>query len=145
MDSRRRSPLFWGLMTIFLTVVVLALFFFFQGKGQKPGPIPPEVLSRIDQERAKSQKDFTEFIQTPGGKLWQKYPYWDPAICQKIADGQVFPGLSKEQAREAVGRVGEIRKTNGGKNLEEWVVEGKNKERMILRFEGNALVGVEKK
>ena len=141
----RRSPLFWGLMVTFLTVVVLALVLYFGGKDQKPGRIPPEILSQIDQEKAKAQKDFAEFIQTPAGKLWQKYPYWDPALCQKISEGQVSQGMSKEQAREAVGRVVEVRKLKGEKPLEEWVVEGKGKEKVVLKFDDNALVSVERK
>ena len=143
--GRRRSALFWGLMAIFLTVIALALVFYFGGKGQKPGRIPPEILSKIHQEKAQAQNDFAEFIQTPAGKLWQKHPYWDRALCQKISEGQVSPGMSKEQAREAVARVVEIRKPGGERPLEEWVVEGKGEEKMILKFDDNALVSVERK
>jgi hypothetical protein len=53
--------------------------------------------------------------------------------------------MSKEQAREAVGRVVEIRKSGSEKPLEEWVVEGKGKEKMILKFDDNTLVSVERK
>lgn len=135
----------WGLIAIALSVMILAWFFYFRGNGQKPGGIPAEILSTIDQEKARAQRDFADFIQTPGGKLWQKYPYWDPAICQKIAEGQVFPGMSKEQTREAVARVVEIRKQKGEKRWEEWVVENKRKEMMILRFDENLLLSVEPK
>jgi hypothetical protein len=135
---------FWGLAAIFLAIVVLALVFSFGGKKEeKRGPIPPEALSKIHQEKAKAQKEFAEFSQTPAGKLWQKHPYWDPAVCQKIAEGQVFPGMSKEQAREAVARVEEIKSRKGEKLLEVWAVEGKGKEKWILKFEENALVSVE--
>ena len=141
----KRSPLFWGLIVISLTVIALGLVFYFGGKERKPGRIPPEILSKIQQEKANAQNDFAEFIQTPAGKLWQKHPYWDRALCQKISEGQVSPGMSKEQAREAVGRVVEIRKPRGEKPLEEWVVEGKGEEKMILKFDNNALVSVERK
>jgi len=141
----RGSPLFWGLVLTFLAVITLVLVFHFGGKDQKPGRIPPEILSQIDQEKDKAQKDFAEFIQTPAGKLWQKYPYWDRDLCQKISEGQVSPGMSKEQAREAVGRVVEVRKLEVEKNLEEWIAEGKGKEKMVLKFENNALVSVERK
>ena len=141
----KRSPLFWGLMVTLLTVIALILVFYFVGKEQKPGRIPPEVLSKIEQEKTKAQKDFAEFVQTPAGQLWQKHPYWDPALCQKIAGGEVCPGMSKEQAREAVGRVVEIRKSGSEKPLEEWVVEGKGKEKMILKFDDNTLLSVERK
>jgi len=143
--DRRGSALFWGLMVISLTFIALALVFYSGEKGQKPGRIPTEILSKIDQEKAKAQNDFAEFIQTPAGKLWQKYPYWDRELCQKIAEGQVSPGMSKGQVREAVGRVVEIRKPTGEGSLEEWVIEGKGQEKMILKFDDNALVSVERK
>jgi hypothetical protein len=141
----KQSPLFWGLAAVFLAVMVLALFFCFSGREQKPGRLPPEVLSKIHQEKRKAQEDFADFIQTPAGKLWQRYPYWTPAICQKIVEGQLSPGMSKEQAGEAISRVVEIRRAKDKKFSEEWVVEGKGKEKMILKFEENALISVERK
>ena len=74
-------------------------FFSFGGKKEKKGLIPPEALSKIRQEKADAEKEFAEFSETPAGKLWQKHPYWDPAACRKIAEGLVFPGMSKEQAK----------------------------------------------
>ncbi len=141
----KRSPLFWGLMVTLPRRYCPGPGFLLWREGSEARRIPPEILSKIDQEKAKAQKDFAEFIQTPAGKLWQKYPYWDPALCQKISEGQVSPGMSKEQAREAVGRVVEIRKLKGEKPLEEWVVEGKGKEKVVLKFDDNALVSVERK
>lgn len=134
---------FWGLAAVFLAIVVLTLIFSFGGKGKKEGPIPPEALSKIHQEKAKAQKEFAEFVQTPAGKLWEKHPYWDPAVCQKIAQGQVFPGMSREQAAEAVARVEEIKKSRDEDHVERWAVEGKGKEKWVLKFEENTLVSVE--
>jgi hypothetical protein len=145
MGGRKPSAFFWGLTAAFLAVMVLALFFYFSGKGQTPGRLPPEVLSKIHQEKKKAQEDFADFIQTPAGKLWQRYPYWPPAVCQKIVEGQLSPGMSKEQAGEAIGRVVEIRRAKGKKSSEEWVVEGKGKEKMILKFEENTLISIERK
>jgi hypothetical protein len=143
--GRKPSPLFWGFTAVFVAVIILALFFHFGGKGQEPGRLPPEVLSQIDQEKRKAQEDFADFIQTPAGQIWQRHPYWTPAICQKIAGGQVWPGMSKEQAGEAIGKGVEIKRVNGRKFYEEWVVESKGKEKMVLKFEENALISVERK
>ena len=140
-----RSALLWGSLAVLLSAVLLLWLFFADGKSQKPRPIPAEVLSKIDQEKADAQKAHADFIQTPAGKLWQKYPYWSPEICQRIIDGQVSPGMSMDQAKEAVDRVVEVRKKKGEKQPTEWVAEGRYKEKLILKFEGNALVRVEKK
>ena len=96
-----------------------------------------DALSRIHQERSRAQKDFAEFVKTPAGKIWQKYPYWDPSLCQKIAEGQVVLGMSKGQVGEAIGDATKVKKKRIGENIEEWVVEGK--EKMVLRFEDNSL------
>ena len=140
-----RSTLLWGSLAILLAAVLLLVVFFADGKSQKPKQIPAEVLSKIDQERADARKAHSDFIRTPAGKLWQKYPYWSPEMCQQVIDGQVCPGMSMDQAREAVGRVVDVRKKKGEKQVTEWVVEGRNKENLILKFEGNALVEVERK
>lgn len=139
----KRSPLLWGFLIISLSAIALVLAFYYPGKGQKPGLISPDILSKIEQEKAKAQKEFAEFIQTPAGKLWQKHPYWDPADCQKIADGQISPGMSKEQAREAAGKI--IGSSRRGENREEWEVEGKDRGKMMLTFDGNTLVSVNKR
>ncbi len=141
--SKKRSPLLWGLLIVAISVIGLVLAVYYTGKGQKPGPISPDILSKIEQEKAKAQTEFAEFIETPAGKLWQRHPYWDPADCQKIADGQIYPGMSKEQAREAAGRIIGSRKK--GENREEWEVEGKHQGKMTLTFDGNTLVSVDKK
>ncbi|MDH4268414.1 MAG: hypothetical protein OEW45_22535, partial [Deltaproteobacteria bacterium] len=78
------------------------------------------------------------------GKIWQKYPFWDPATCQKIAAGQIFPGMSREQAQEAIGSPTEVKREKRGEIVyEEWTSNGK--ERLILRFENNVLRTIEKK
>jgi hypothetical protein len=121
------------------------LVFWDGGKGQKPGRIPAEVLSRIDQEKNQARQEFADFIQTPAGKLWQKYPYWTPEMCRKIVAGEIVAGMSKEQVKEAVGRVVEVRMGKGKKPDEEWAVESRNRERMVLKFDGNALAEIQRK
>ena len=140
-----RSALLWGSLAILLSAALLLGLFFAGEKDQKPKPIPAEVLSKIDREKADAQKAHADFIQTPAGKLWQKYPYWSPEMCQRIIDGHVSPGMSMDQAKEAVDRVVEVRKKKGEKELTEWVVEGRNQDKLVLKFEGNALVAVERR
>ena len=86
-----------GLLRIALLASVALLFIFRPTRTQQEKSIPFEALSKIRQEKAKAQKEFGEFVQTPAGKIWEKHPYWDPATCQKIAEGKVEPGMSKEQ------------------------------------------------
>lgn len=143
--KENRSPILWIGLVLLLSVAALMLVFFLGGKSQKPAQIPPEVLGKIDQEKAKVRQEYAEFIQTPAGKLWLKHPYWSPDTCQRIVEGQVFPGMSKEQAKEAVNQVVEVRKKKGNKQPEEWTVEGRNREKMVLKFEENALVEIERK
>ncbi len=142
--QRGTSKLFplWGVLAVSLAIVV-ALMLSSGGKERRPGPIPPEALSRIQQEKAKAEKDFADFVQTPAGKLWQKHPYWDPAECEKIADGQIFTGMSKEQAAEAVAKVEETGTPRGEKNAEIWRADGRRNEKWVLRFEKNTLVSIE--
>jgi hypothetical protein len=143
--KKNRSPILWIGLAVLLSAIALMLVFFMGGTGQKPGQIPSEVLAKIEQEMTKARQDHAEFLKTPAGQLWQRYPYWTPEICQKIVEGRVFPGMSKEQAREAVGRVMEVRKKKGDQQSEEWAVESRNREKLFLRFEGNALAEVEGK
>jgi len=143
--KENRSPILWIGLAVLLSAIALVLVFFMGGKSQKPGEIPPEVLAKINQEKAKARQEHAEFTKTPAGQLWQKHPYWSPDTCQKIVEGQVFPGMSKEQAKEAVGRVIEVREKKGDKQPEAWMVESRNREKMVLKFEGNALVEVERK
>ena len=101
-------------------------------------------LSKIDQERAKAQKDHEEFRKTPAGKIWERHPYWDRLTCQKIAAGQVWPQMSKEMAGVAVGPPEKVRTEKRGATLyEEWTVGAK--EKMVLRFEDNTLISVERR
>ena len=143
--SKSRSPILWIGLALLLSVAALMLVFFMGGKSQKPGQIPHEVLTKINQEKDRARQEHAEFIKTPAGQLWQKHPYWSPEICQKIVEGQVFPGMSKEQAKEAVNQVVKVRKKKGDQQSEEWTVEGRNRERMVLKFAGNALAEIEKK
>ena len=140
-----RSPVLWASLAVIFSAIICLLLFWDGGKKQKPGQIPAEVLSKIDQEKAQARQEFADFIQTPAGKLWQKYPYWSPEMCRKISAGEIAPGMSKEQAREAVSKVVEVRTKKGKGPAEEWVVESRNRERMLLKFEGNALAEIERK
>jgi hypothetical protein len=140
-----RSPILWASLAVFFSVIVFLLVFLPGGKNQKPGQIPAEVLSKIDQEKTQARQEFADFIETPAGKLWQKHPYWSAEMCRKIAAGEVIAGMSKEHIKEAVAKIVEVRTKKGEKPAEEWIVEGRNRERMVLKFDGNALVEIEKK
>ena len=135
--------MFWVVLTALLVSVAI-LFYFRPTRTAQEKSIPVEALSKIHQEKARAQKEFAEFIQTPAGKIWEKHPYWDPAICQKIADGQVEPGMSKEQVKAALGEAKEVKSERRGETLhEQWTVEGK--EKFVLRFEENTLKRIERK
>ena len=140
---KKRSPI---LLFLGLFLLGALLYLLIPRPGGEPGTnlIPASVLSNLDQERAKAQKDHEEFSKTPGGKIWERHPYWDRLTCQKIAAGQVWPEMSKEMARVAVGPPKEVKTEKHGETLyEEWTVEGK--EKMVLRFEGNVLIAVERR
>jgi len=139
----RRSPMFWVVL-IALLVSVAILFYFRPTRTPQEKSIPVEALSKIHQEKTKAQKEFAEFIRTPAGKIWEKHPYWDPAICQKIADGQVEPGMSIEQIKATLGEPKNVKSERRGEVLhEEWTVEGK--EKWLLRFEENTLKVIERR
>jgi len=135
--------MFWVVL-IALLVSVAILFYFRPTRTPQEKSIPVEALSKIHQEKTKAQKEFAEFIRTPAGKIWEKHPYWDPAICQKIADGQVEPGMSIEQIKATLGEPKNVKSERRGKVLhEEWTVEGK--EKWLLRFEENTLKVIERR
>jgi hypothetical protein len=134
--------MFWAVLAALLASVAI-LFIFRPTRTVQEKSIPIEALSKIHQEKAKAQKEFSEFIRSPAGKIWEKHPYWDPAICEKIASGQVEPGMSKEQVKAALGEPKEVKPEGRGEVLhEEWTVAGK--EKRVLRFEENTLKAVEK-
>jgi len=135
--------MFWVVL-IALLVSVAILFYFRPTRTPQEKSIPVEALSKIHQEKTKAQKEFAEFIRTPAGKIWEKHPYWDPAICQKIADGQVEPGMSIEQIKASLGEPKNVKSERRGEVLhEEWTVEGK--EKWLLRFEENTLKVIERR
>ncbi len=139
---KKRSPI---LLFLGLSLLGILLYLLIPRPGREPGAnlIPASILSNLEQERAKAQKDHEEFRKTPGGKIWESHPYWDRLTCQKIAAGQVWPEMSKEMARIAVGPPKEVKTEKRGEILyEEWLVE--RKEKMVLRFEGNVLIAVER-
>ena len=138
----RKSPMFWVVLAALIASVAI-LFIFRPTRTTQEKSIPIEALSKIHQEKAKAQKEFAEFIQTPAGKIWERHPYWDPAICEKIANGQVEPGMSKEQVKAAFGEAREVKSERRGEVLhEEWTMAGK--EKWVLRFEENVLKMVER-
>ena len=96
--------MFWVVLAALIASVAI-LFIFRPTRTTQEKSIPIEALSKIHQEKAKAQKEFAEFIQTPAGKIWERHPYWDPAICEKIANGQVEPGMSKEQIKAFCDRI----------------------------------------
>jgi hypothetical protein len=139
----RKSPMFWVVLAALIASVAV-LFIFRPTRTTQEKSIPIEALSKIHQEKAKAQKEFADFIQTPAGKIWEKHPYWDPAICEKIANGQVEPGMSKEQVKAALGEPKEVKPERRGEVLhEEWTVVGK--EKWVLRFEENVLKMAERR
>ena len=134
--------MFWVVLAALIASVAI-LFIFRPTRTTQEKSIPIEALSKIHQEKAKAQKEFAEFIQTPAGKIWERHPYWDPAICEKIANGQVEPGMSKEQVKAAFGEAREVKSERRGEVLhEEWTMAGK--EKWVLRFEENVLKMVER-
>ena len=134
--------MFWVVLAALIASVAI-LFIFRPIRTTQEKSIPIEALSKIHQEKAKAQKEFAEFIQTPAGKIWERHPYWDPAICEKIANGQVEPGMSKEQVKAAFGEAREVKSERRGEVLhEEWTMAGK--EKWVLRFEENVLKMVER-
>ncbi len=135
-----------SVLRIVLILVCLSvgsvLFIQWFTKGQNPNAIPADALSKIEQEKAKAQKDYQDFIHTPAGKIWQKHPHWDREVCARVAAGEVVPGMSREQAAEALGAGGKVKRTRGGAE-EEWVTE--SQEKIILQFEGNVLKMIQRK
>ena len=135
--------MFWVVLIALLASVAI-LFIFRPTRTAQEKSIPIDALSKIHQEKAKAQKEFSEFVRTPAGKIWEKHPYWDPAICQKIADCHVEPGMSKEQVKTAVGEPKNVKSEKRGEvSHEEWTVEGK--EKLILLFEENTLKKIERR
>jgi hypothetical protein len=134
--------MFWVVLAALLASVAVLIIFRPTRTAQERS-IPIEALSKIHQEKAKAQKEFSDFRQTPAGKIWEKHPYWDPAVCEKIANGQVEPGMSKEQVKAALGEANAVKSEKRGDVLhEEWRVAGK--EKWVLKFEENTLKAVEK-
>jgi len=142
---QKKQFLLFGLLFFALLFSLITFLFTWGGKEEmKSKLISPEVLSKIHQERAKAQKEHAEFIKTPAGKIWERHPYWDRPACQKIAEGQVFLGMNKEMAREAISSPVEVKIEKHGDTLyEEWTVGGKDK--MILKFEGNVLISIQQR
>ena len=140
---RNRSLAFWVLWIVIPVSLASVWIILRPPENKQDKPIPLEALSKIHQQKIKAQKEFAEFIKTPAGKLWQKYPFWDPATCQKIAAGQIFLGMSREQAKEALGMPAEVKRAKRGEVVwEEWTCAGR--EKIILRFENNVLNSIER-
>jgi hypothetical protein len=135
--------MFWAVLIAILASAA-ALFIFRPTRTDQERSIPIEALSRIHQEKAKAQREYADFVRTPAGKIWEKHPYWDPAVCQKIADRQVETGMTKEQVKAALGEAKMVKAERRGEVLhEEWTYAGTKKR--ILKFEENALKGIEER
>lgn len=110
----------------------------------EPGQISAEGWSYIQQEKIKAQRDFAEFVKTPAGKIWLQHPYWLPETCQKIAQGEILPGMNKDQVRESLANRPQIKiRIKVNEEQEEWMVEGENK--IVLHFLKGVLQRVEQK
>jgi hypothetical protein len=133
--------MFWAVLIAILASAA-ALFIFRPTRTDQERSIPIEALSRIHQEKAKAQREFADFIGTPAGKIWEKHPYWDPAVCQKIADRQAEPGMTKEQVKAALGEAKMVKSERRGEVLHEvWTFAGE--EKRVLKFEENELKKIE--
>lgn len=136
------------LITIIFVGVALIWSLFGNYPSGKSSPISTEGWSIIQREKIKAQKDFAEFIKTPAGKIWQRHPYWTPETCQKIAQGELFIGMDRDQAHESLTsslpRRNKITTSSQGDTFwEEWAIEGEAK--LILQFRDNILLGWERK
>ncbi len=140
-----RNPSVWPIVIALILIAVGCLVFVYWSTPDRgSGVIPAEALSKIEQEKAKAQKDYLEFMNTPAGKILQKHPYWNPEICKLIAEGQIVPGMSKDQVVEALGDPRRVKSKRDLGNLqEEWLAEGPGP--LVLRFEDQVLKSVEKK
>ncbi|MBI5968139.1 MAG: hypothetical protein HY882_09825 [Deltaproteobacteria bacterium] len=129
---KNHSPLFLIFTAVLLTSLTVGLITYWLQRDQKANFIPTNILSRIHQEKAKAQKDHEEFMKTRAGKIWGKHPYWDRETCQKIAEGRIWQGMSKDQAREALGLPAKVEtEKREGLLYEEWTVDGRDKGKMI--------------
>ncbi len=108
------------------------------------GQISAGGWSYIQRERLKAQKEFAEFIKTPAGKIWEKHPYWNPETCQKIAQGEISPGMTREQVKESLAQKPQIKiKVKAHLESEEWIVEGEKN--LIFHFQNGILKSWQKK
>lgn len=111
---------------------------------KKQGEISAEGWSYIQQEKLKAQRDFAEFVKTPAGQIWLQRPYWHPEICQKIAQGEISPGMNKDQVKESLAKKSQTKmKINVNNDREEWIVEGENI--LVLHFLNGVLQSWEQK
>jgi hypothetical protein len=145
--DRSRAPKGSSVLWILGALVLLsaATVFFIQWSVRDRGStsIPADALSKIEQEKAKAQSEFQDFIKTPAGKIWEKHPYWDRDVCRRVAEGELFPGMSKEQAAEALANGAKIKRKRRIGTEEEWVAESQGE--IILRFEDNVLRTIARK
>lgn len=128
--KERRFSFF--LILILGSLASLSIFYgVYAPKGLRQ--ISDEGWSLIQHEKIKAQKDFAEFIKSPAGKIWAKHPYWPPEICQKIAQGEIFQGMSKDQVKESLNKKSPAKiKIIVNNEREEWIVEGEGK--MVFHF-----------
>jgi hypothetical protein len=141
--AARGSSVLWVVVVLICLGAGSVLFTQWFTKNQTPTSIPADALSKIEQEKAKAQKDYQDFIHTPAGKIWEKHPYWDREVCARVAAGEVSPGMSKEQAAEALGHGAKVKRKKQSGEEEEWFAESQGE--IILRFEGNVLKTIQRK
>jgi hypothetical protein len=80
------------------------------------------INTRISAKETKERKTAEEALYTPGGKrVHARHPDWDPNVCNTIAKGQIYIGMSKEQVSAAWGRPYTINTTTGAYGThEQW-------------------------
>ncbi|MGB9700113.1 MAG: hypothetical protein ACPL5I_12090 [Thermodesulfobacteriota bacterium] len=136
-----RSRVPFGQKKISLLILIFIIIGFLGGAWlyyklflkREPGQISAEAWSYIQQEKIKAQRNFAEFVKTPAGQIWLQHPYWPPEICQKIAQGEILPGMNKDQVRKSLAnRLQTKIKININNEREEWIVDGENK--LVLHF-----------
>jgi hypothetical protein len=84
----------------------------------------PSILSRLTAVEKANETKAENAKYTPGGKrVHENNPNWSPDVCNTIAKGQIYIGMTKEQVRAAWGRPYRVNTTTGSfGEHEQWVM-----------------------